>query len=80
MDGDLDTGPLARDPEREATRLTVFVGDAGGGRGRSAHQAVVEILLRHGVDGATVLPGVDGNLYGAGRRAAERRAAARCPR
>ena len=64
MDGDLDTGPLARDPQREATRLTVFVGTREEVRGRSAHQAVVEILLRHGVDGATVLPGVDGTLYG----------------
>ena len=64
MDGDLDTGPLARDPEREATRLTVFVGTGEEVRGRAAHQAVVEILLRRGVDGATVLPGVGGTLYG----------------
>jgi hypothetical protein len=32
LDGDLDTGPLARDPEREATRLTVYVGSGRGGR------------------------------------------------
>jgi PII-like signaling protein len=64
LDGDLDTGPLARDPEREATRLTVFVGSGEQAGGRRAHQAVVEVLLRHGVDGATVLPGVDGTLYG----------------
>jgi PII-like signaling protein len=68
MDGDLDTGPLARDPEREATRLTVFVGTGEEVQGAPAHQRVVEILLRHGVDGATVLPGVGGTLYG--RRAA----------
>ena len=64
LDGDLDTGPLARDPEREATRLTVYVGGGEEVGGRPAHQVVVEILLRHGVDGATVLPGVDGTLYG----------------
>jgi PII-like signaling protein len=64
LDGDLDTGPLARDPEREATRLTVYVGGGEEVEGRPAHQLVVEALLRHGVDGATVLPGVDGNLYG----------------
>jgi PII-like signaling protein len=64
LDGDLDTGPLARDPEREATRLTVYVGSGEEVAGRPAHQVVVEVLLRHGVDGATVLPGVDGTLYG----------------
>jgi PII-like signaling protein len=46
----------------EATKLTVYVG-------RGTHAAIVEVLHRHGVAGATVLLGVDGTAGGARRRA-----------
>jgi PII-like signaling protein len=65
---------LADDVDRvelpEATKLTVYVGrrveriDR-----RPAHVAVVDLLHRHGVAGATVLLGVDGTVRGARRRA-----------
>jgi PII-like signaling protein len=53
----------------EATKLTVYVGRGERIGGRPAHQAVVEALHRRGVDGATVLLGVDGTVRGERRRA-----------
>jgi PII-like signaling protein len=54
----------------EATKLTVYVGrrDRATG-GRPAFLAVVDLLRRHGVDGATVLLGVDGTAHGLRQRA-----------
>jgi len=46
----------------EAMKLTAYVG-------RDAHVAVVDVLHRHGVAGATALLGVDGTTGGARRRA-----------
>jgi PII-like signaling protein len=46
------------------TKLTVYVG-----RHEGVHEAVVELLQRHGVAGATVLLGVDGTVHGERRRA-----------
>jgi PII-like signaling protein len=46
----------------EAVKLTAYVG-------RGAHVAVVDVLHRHGVAGATALLGVDGTAGGARRRA-----------
>ena len=46
------------------TKLTVYVG-----RHEGAHEAVVDLLQRHGVAGATVLLGVDGTAHGERRRA-----------
>jgi len=46
------------------TKLTVYVG-----RHEGVHEAVVELLQRHGVAGATVLLGVDGTAHGERRRA-----------
>jgi PII-like signaling protein len=60
-----------RPPEgmAEATKLTVYVGRrervTGG---RPAFLAVVDLLHRHGVGGATVLLGVDGTVHGVRRR------------
>jgi PII-like signaling protein len=51
------------------TKLTVYVGRGERAAGRPAHVAVVEILHRHGVAGATVLLGVDGTAAGVRRRA-----------
>jgi PII-like signaling protein len=53
----------------EATKLTVYVGRQERAAGRPAYEAVVELLRRHGVAGATVLLGVDGTAHGIRRRA-----------
>lgn len=54
-------GPVALEGP---TKLTVYVG-----RHEGAHEAVVALLQRHGVAGATVLLGVDGTAHGERRRA-----------
>jgi PII-like signaling protein len=54
---------------REATKLTVYVGRQERAGGRPAYEAVVGLLRRGGVAGATVLLGVDGTAHGARRRA-----------
>jgi PII-like signaling protein len=53
----------------EATKLTVYVGRQERLSGRPAHEAVVELLHRHGVAGAAVLLGVDGTAHGIRERA-----------
>jgi PII-like signaling protein len=53
----------------EQTKLTVYVGRGERVGGRPAFLAVVDLLHRHGVDGATVLLGVDGTAHGARERA-----------
>jgi PII-like signaling protein len=53
----------------EATKLTVYLGRHQRAAGRPAHEAVVGMLHRHGVAGASVLLGVDGTLHGRRRRA-----------
>jgi PII-like signaling protein len=50
----------------EATKLTVYLGRSERGSGRPAFLAVVDLLRRHGVDGATVLLGVDGTCTASG--------------
>lgn len=52
----------------EETRLTVYAGRQERVGGAPAHVAVVELLRRHGLAGATVLLGVDGTVRGARRR------------
>jgi PII-like signaling protein len=58
-------------PERlaEATKLTIYVGRGERVAGRPAFLAVVDLLRRRGVDGATVLLGVDGTAHGVRERA-----------
>ncbi len=53
----------------EATKLTVYLGRQERAAGRPAFLAVVDLLHRRGVDGATVLLGVDGTAHGERRRA-----------
>jgi PII-like signaling protein len=53
----------------EATKLTVYVGRQERVGQAPAYEAVVELLRRHGVAGATVLLGVDGTVDGVRRRA-----------
>jgi PII-like signaling protein len=53
----------------DATKLTIYCGRQQRVAGKPAHVAVVELLHRHGIAGATVLLGVDGTAHGERRRA-----------
>ena len=53
----------------EATKLTVYVGRQERAAGKPAYEAVVELLHRRGIAGATVLLGVDGTAHGVRQRA-----------
>ena len=53
----------------EEAKLTVYVGRQERAGSALAYEAVVALLYRHGVAGATVLLGVDGTLHGTRRRA-----------
>jgi PII-like signaling protein len=53
----------------EATKLTVYLGRHEQADGEPAFLAVVDLLRRHGVAGATVLLGVDGTAHGVRHRA-----------
>jgi PII-like signaling protein len=57
------------EPLHEATKLTVYLGRVERAERRPAHLAVVDLLHRHGIAGATVLLGVDGTVRGVRRRA-----------
>ena len=54
---------------QDATKLTVYVGRQARVGSRPAYEAVVDLLHRHGVAGATVLLGVDGTAHGTRQRA-----------
>ena len=49
-------------------KLTIYCGRQERAAGRPAYQAVVELLQRGGIAGATVLLGVDGTVHGTRRR------------
>jgi PII-like signaling protein len=53
----------------EPAKLTVYVGRQERVGGRPAYEAVVALLRRCGVAGATVLMGIDGTAHGARQRA-----------
>lgn len=53
----------------EATKLSVYLGRAERVNGRPAYVAAVDLLRSHGLDGATVLLGVDGMTHSVRRRA-----------
>jgi PII-like signaling protein len=53
----------------EATKLTIYLGRAERADGRPAYIAAVDLLRLHGLDGATVLLGVDGMAHSARHRA-----------
>lgn len=55
-------------PSPGAAKLTVHIGRHERAGGRPAYLAIVELLHRHGIAGASVLLGVDGTLGGARRR------------
>ncbi len=54
---------------RDAAKLTVYLGRQERVGSRPAHMAVVECLHRHGVAGASVLLGLDGTAHGVRQRA-----------
>ncbi len=65
---DDDELPLA-DQEHEATKLTVYVGRKEQVYGVPAYDAVVDLLYRRGLAGASVFLGVDGTAHGKRERA-----------
>ncbi len=68
LTGRLEPLPLPPEPN-ESTKLTVYVGRHERAEGRLAYEAVVDLLQRHGVTGASVLMGVDGTAHGVRQRA-----------
>jgi PII-like signaling protein len=67
LTGDIRAVPF---PEgmHEATKLTLYVGRAERASGRPTYLQLVELLRQHGLDGATVLLGVDGIAHAERRR------------
>jgi PII-like signaling protein len=63
----------------EETKLTVYVGRHERVEGQPAYEAIVDLLHRRGIAGATVLLGVDGTAHGVRRRAKFFGANARVP-
>lgn len=68
LTGRIDAVRLAPELD-EATKLTVYVGRQERAAAAPAYEAVVALLHRRGVAGATVLLGVDGTVHGDRRRA-----------
>lgn len=66
--GALDAAELPEDL-RDAAKLTVYVGRLERVGDKPAYEAVVALLHRHGVAGATVLLGIDGTAHGRRERA-----------
>ena len=61
-------GPVQLPTGAPTIKLTMFLGRQERIDGRPAHVAVVDLLHRRGVDGASVLLGVDGTARGVRRR------------
>ncbi|HEY6761841.1 MAG TPA: DUF190 domain-containing protein [Baekduia sp.] len=61
--------PAPPDTGAQATKLTVYLGRRERAAGRPAYLAVVDLLARSGIAGATVLLGVDGTRRGERERA-----------
>lgn len=64
-----DPGSLLPDDLREQAKLTLFLGRRQRAAGRPGFVTACELLHRHGVEGATVLLGVDGTRAGVRTRA-----------
>jgi PII-like signaling protein len=61
-------GEVELPPGPDELKLTVYLGRQERAAGRPAHMAVVELMHRHGVAGASVLLGVDGTARGVRER------------
>ena len=68
LTGRVDAVELPEDLH-EATKLTAYLGRKERVDGKPAYEAVVALLHRSGIAGATVLLGVDGTAHGARQRA-----------
>lgn len=68
LTGRIDTIRLLPDAD-EATKLTVYVGRQEKAGAKPVYEAVVDLLHRRGIAGATVLLGVDGTAHGVRQRA-----------
>jgi PII-like signaling protein len=68
LTGDMEPNGLPTELRQEI-KLTVYVGRHERAAGRPAYEAVVELLRRRGIAGATVLLGVDGTTHGTRQRA-----------
>jgi PII-like signaling protein len=68
LTGRIDTFELPLELH-DATKLTAYVGRQERAGSRPAYEAVVDLLHRHGIAGATVLLGVDGTAHGVRQRA-----------
>jgi len=64
-----ELGDAAPDHGGDAHKLTVYVGRGERVEGRAAYAAIVERLHASGMDGASVLLGLDGHVGGVRRRA-----------
>lgn len=69
LDGAAEAAGPADDSGEEA-KLTLYLGRHERAGAIPAYEAVVALLRRHGIAGATVLLGVDGTAHGVRRRAA----------
>lgn len=67
LDGRLQDGALAG--VGQEAKLTLYIGRRQRARGKAAFAAACELLRERGIDGATVLLGVDGTRRGQRRRA-----------
>jgi len=65
----LERARLIGDESPDTVKLTVYIGRQDRVSGRPAHQAVCDVLHRHGFAGASVFLGVDGTKHGQRRRA-----------
>jgi PII-like signaling protein len=65
----LDAGDSAPDHGADAFKLTLYVGRGERVDGRPAYSAIVDCLHASGMDGASVLLGLDGHAHGVRRRA-----------
>ena len=63
LTGDIEPVRLSENPG-ETTRLTVYFGRQDRVYQVPAFEVVCELLYRRGIAGATVLPGIDGTVYG----------------
>jgi PII-like signaling protein len=70
----LERARMLVDPEEHvaatgAVKLTVYAGRKARAAGRPAHEAIVALLRRYDLDGATAFLGVDGTVHGRRERA-----------
>jgi PII-like signaling protein len=65
----LDAGDAVPEHDSEGYKLTLYVGRGDRVAGRPAYAAIVDCLHSNGLDGASVLLGLDGHAHGVRRRA-----------